>query len=110
MSECMSGPFPGMDPYLENPADWPGFHHLLISAATEQLQRQVRPRGYYVNIDERIWLEELGRAVYPDAAIIERPHPKPTATGAAVADEPVRIKPVVVEVHEAYLEIFDAKG
>ena len=29
----MPSPFPGMDPWLEHPADWPGLHHLLISTA-----------------------------------------------------------------------------
>lgn len=100
-----------MDPYLENPADSPGFHHLLVSATVELLQPQLRPRGYYVNVDERIWLEEPGRAIYRDAAIIEHPRPpRGQPTAAAVADEPVRIKPVTVEVRESFVEIFDAKG
>jgi hypothetical protein len=99
-----------MDPYLENPADWPGFHHLLISAANEQLQAQLRPRGYYVSIGERIWLEEPGRSIYPDAAIIERPSAAAEPAAVAVADEPVRIKRIVVEIREAFLEIYDAKG
>ena len=28
----MPGPFPGMDPYLEDPAHWPAFHKLLVTA------------------------------------------------------------------------------
>lgn len=108
----MPSPFPGMDPYLENPADWPGFHHLLVSAAVELLQPQFRPRGHYVNVDERIWLEEPGRAVYPEASIIEHPRPQSSqpTSAAAIADEPVRIKTVAMEIREPFVEIFDAKG
>ncbi|NEP45734.1 MAG: DUF4058 family protein, partial [Okeania sp. SIO2H7] len=28
----MPSPFPGMNPYLENPAYWPSIHHRLIVA------------------------------------------------------------------------------
>ncbi|MBI3467805.1 MAG: DUF4058 family protein [Planctomycetes bacterium] len=33
----MPSPFPGMDPYLETPAEWPGLHHLLITKAHQLL-------------------------------------------------------------------------
>lgn len=26
----MASPFPGMDPYLEDPAFWPDFHHRFL--------------------------------------------------------------------------------
>jgi len=28
----MPSPFPGMDPYLEEPSGWPSVHHWLIAA------------------------------------------------------------------------------
>ena len=37
----MPSPFPGMDPYLENPKIWRGAHHWFITAADEQLQPQL---------------------------------------------------------------------
>ena len=61
----MASPFPGMDPWLEHPADWPGLHHLLISAAAGLLNEQLKPLGYYVKVDERIWLEEPATAADP---------------------------------------------
>ena len=34
----MNTPFPGMDPYLEHPALWPGLHNRLIVTMANQLQ------------------------------------------------------------------------
>jgi hypothetical protein len=34
----MHSPFPGMDPYLEQPGRWPDVHHRLITAVCDQLQ------------------------------------------------------------------------
>jgi len=109
----MSSPFPGMDPYLETPAEWPGLHHLLITKATELLQPQVRERGYYVRIEGRIWLAEPDRTVVPDLAVHHRaPRKAAQPTGVAVleADQPVRIERQTYEVREPYLEIFDRQG
>ena len=40
----MPSPFPGMDPYLENPALWPDVHHELISSIRALLNEVIRPR------------------------------------------------------------------
>ena len=40
----MPSPFPGMDPYLENPVWWPDFHHSFITYARDALQPGLRPR------------------------------------------------------------------
>ena len=39
----MSSPFPGMNPYLENPDLGPEVHHLLISLLAETLNPQLLP-------------------------------------------------------------------
>ncbi|MEX2559760.1 MAG: DUF4058 family protein [Pirellulales bacterium] len=107
----MASPFPGMDPYLEDAALWPGFHHRLISAAAELLQPQLKSRGYFVDIDERVWLLEPQRSVYPDMAVYNRPKREaPAGLAVAEADEPVRIRRKQVEVREAFLQIYDTKG
>ena len=41
----MPSPFPGMDPYLEDPLIWPSVHHLLISQIGTTLNRSLPP-GY----------------------------------------------------------------
>jgi hypothetical protein len=43
----MPSSFPGMDPYLEDPARWPDVHHSLITYIRNALQPQVRPRYYH---------------------------------------------------------------
>jgi Protein of unknown function (DUF4058) len=49
----MPSPFPGMDPYLEHPEVWPGFHLLLIAALAESLTPQLRPKYAVVVRGER---------------------------------------------------------
>jgi Protein of unknown function (DUF4058) len=49
----MSSPFPGMNPYLENPELWPEVHHLLISILAETLNPQILPK-YRVAVKKRV--------------------------------------------------------
>lgn len=109
----MPSPFPGMDPYLENPITWPNLHLLLIAATNSQLKPLLRPRGYLVTIGERVWVSDPGRPVYPDVAVIEQHSPPRANSGNATtieADEPVLIKVFEAEIHEPYIEIIDAAG
>jgi Protein of unknown function (DUF4058) len=99
-----------MDPWLEHPADWPGFHHLLISASAGLLNQQLKPLGYYVKVDERIWLEEPATTVRPDLAIVEHPSERRTVATVVAADEPLTIRVLPAEITEAFLEVYDAKG
>ncbi len=50
----MPSPFPGMNPYLENPEIWPEVHHLLISILAETLNPQLLPK-YRVAVEKRIY-------------------------------------------------------
>ncbi|QFS43531.1 hypothetical protein GXM_01004 [Nostoc sphaeroides CCNUC1] len=59
----MAYPFPGMNPYLEDPELWPGVHGRLIVAMSDDkrlriyadyLSPQLRPK-YFVAIEERIY-------------------------------------------------------
>jgi hypothetical protein len=102
-----------MDPYLEDPDNWRGLHHRLISDADEQLQPQLVPRGYFIDIESRIWLEEPERTIYPDVALLEMRRPPSrtiaSASGALVADEPVRLLSQSTEVREDYLQIYETE-
>ncbi len=40
----MPSPFPGKDPYLEDPTHWPGVHANFIVAFQELLNQQIRPK------------------------------------------------------------------
>lgn len=48
----MPSPFPGMDPYLEDPAGWPDVHHMLLGSIRELLREAASPQ-YLVRIEER---------------------------------------------------------
>ena len=62
----MPCPFPGMDPYRENPAIWPDVHDSLIVYSRDALQPLLQPHYYariserlYFNTSEEVWVEEL---------------------------------------------------
>jgi hypothetical protein len=101
-----------MDPYLEDPALWRGVHHRLISAISDLLQPQLVPRGYFVDIESRVWIEEVDRPIYPDLGIITRPLPlgQDPPAGVLVADEPVRIRGLAEEISEDFLQIRELAG
>lgn len=109
----MPSPFPGMDPWLEDVEVWRGVHARLITKSSDLLQPQLHELGYFIDIEERIYVEESERHVVPDLAIIERPRQQPATSGVAVlqADEPVRVRSFTeTEIRERFLQIFDAKG
>lgn len=111
----MPSPFPGMDPYLEDPALWPDVHHELISVAREFLNRQLRPK-YYVRVEERVYIsgeDDPGRSVIiPDLRIGERLEGQERILSAEQlaleVAEPVEVVTLLDdEIHEAHLEIID---
>jgi hypothetical protein len=103
-----------MDPWLETPHVWPGFHGRLINETATILQPELRARGYFIDAGERIWLAEPSRAVYPDDAVFRAQPMRGVmrADSSAVIDveEPVCITRTPVEVREQYLEIYDIRG
>jgi hypothetical protein len=112
----MPSPFPGMDPYLENPGLWPDVHHEIISVAREILKGQLRSK-YFVRIEERVYIsDELDpgrRVIIPDLSIAERPErrgppwqPAGVATLEVAESVEVTIR-VELEIHEARLEVVD---
>ena len=82
----MPSPFPGMDPYLEKPLHWPDVHHSLITYIRNALQPQIRP-GYHARIEERVYITESSRTLYPDVFLIRRPVPvaEPVTVAAGMA-------------------------
>lgn len=70
----MTSPFPGMDPYLEAPDHWRGFHHHLAEELLRQLNPLIVPK-YYAEVEVHTILQELTIAeshnVYPDVNILE---------------------------------------
>jgi hypothetical protein len=83
-----------MDPYLEAPEIWHGFHHLLADEIIAQLNALLSPR-YYADVEVCTVLEEVGvattKTVYPDAAILETVVATPTsATAVAIPAAPIQ--------------------
>ena len=52
----MPSPFPGMDPYLEDPTYWSGFHTRMVVAIGAAITRML-PAGYYADVEQHVWLE-----------------------------------------------------
>lgn len=112
----MPNPFPGMNPYLENPDLWPQVHHLLISSIFELLVPQLLPK-YIVDIEKRIYElrgENSLLVGIPDVTVLKTPiQTNPPSSNIAVVAPPataVKVRvPVPVEFREAYLEVKDTE-
>jgi Protein of unknown function (DUF4058) len=101
--------FPGMDPYLENPAIFPGIHHRMVVYMADQIAPFLRPR-YIASVGDRVYVEgPQPRPILPDVWVRETaPRQRGgTAATAAVLDEPVVVEVPDLEIHEPYIEILD---
>ena len=71
----MPSPFPGMDPYLEDPALWSDFHASFITYWRDALA-DCLPENYEARIDEKVRLVEVAptrrKLIEPDVAAHER--------------------------------------
>ena len=113
----MASPFPGMDPYLENPAIWSGVHAAIIGRIFERLGPMLRPR-YAVRYEERVYLTDAEdpayRLITPDVRIDDRDqladftHPWESSSLAAAIAEPIAVAELEdEEVHERSLKVID---
>src|SRR4051794_31069213 len=116
-----ASPLPGMDPYLEDPAFWEGFHDVLITCCMFSIEQGL-PDGYISNVKERaevISVDDPSAKVYvPDIGVareVKRRTPPSDSGGGgtalAVEVEPVTIPSVdSIEVREAYIEVLRVPG
>jgi hypothetical protein len=111
----MPSPFPGMDPYLEHPALFPGVHQGLI-AVTRATLNALLPEHYVADIGERVYIVQPERSIYPDVVVLEYPLAKPpaerSATGTAaatVSDPPWVVTYHPVEMREVFIEILSVR-
>jgi hypothetical protein len=107
----MRNPFPGMNPYLEDPTLWGGVHHLLVSALHQQLNQQLPP-GYVALVEERIYLEtsDAFQHYVPDVLVARRREvDSETPAPVALADPPVRIE-LHDPITEPFLQIFSVRN
>lgn len=106
----MPSPFPGMDPYLEDPAFWPDFHRSFITYCRNAVLEGL-PDGYDARIDEKIRVvipEETGTRYYADVVVTGGPAVGVTAAATegttAVAVEPVRMTEIEEE-RDVWIEV-----
>ncbi|MCS7264189.1 MAG: DUF4058 family protein [Armatimonadetes bacterium] len=106
----MPNPFPGMNPYLENPAFWRDVHTSIIVYARETIQSQIRPR-YRVVVEERVYIEVAQRHIYPNITIVKPTILQPFSESAVAVleyDAPAAVLTVTDEpIQEPYLVIVE---
>jgi hypothetical protein len=112
----MRSPFPGMDPYLEDPAIWLDFHERFVTYCSDTLNERL-PDSYVTRIEERVTLvevpEEELRMYRADVAVSATENPQLPAAdsprgvaGGLLTVEPVTIPLVIYdEVHESRIQI-----
>ncbi|MCI0639087.1 MAG: DUF4058 family protein [Gemmataceae bacterium] len=108
----MPSPFPGMDPYLEEPGRFPDIHNGLIVFMQQVLQKRLPP-PYYAASGRRAWIEMSKRYVQPDVKVL-RPDkevsPPPEANGgggvAVQVAAPIRVRVPHDERREPFLKIY----
>lgn len=110
----MPYPFPGMNPYLEQPAFWSSVHSRLIVALADAVAPQILPH-YYIEVETRTYSEDTELLIgIPDAVVlsktvIDRPSQSFSSSPAiALQNRPQSVQiPIGLEVKERYLEIRD---
>ena len=114
----MPSPFPGMDPFLEDPAVFPDLHDSLITYLREALNATLPP-PYFAGIASRVWVESSRRRIGPDVNVLRPDAPLNggesaggggAAVAEAVATEPHVIRLAQEEVRETFLEIYAQPG
>ena len=107
----MPHPFPGMNPWLENPRFWRNVHVSLLTAIRDNLAPQLAPR-YFVDVETHTYISQEGsptQSRFPDVTIIDTGGaatlvaPSPAAL-AELADEG---EPTLIELpREAFEEVY----
>ncbi len=108
----MSSPFPGMDPYLEDPAFWGDFHPTFLQCWRQAIANKL-PEPYEARLNEHVRLvqmsEDLVQIIYPDVAVTHKPAPRAQPAGPAAGTlllEPVALPHEVLEqVKDTRIEI-----
>jgi hypothetical protein len=107
----MPSPFPGMDPYLEDPDIWEDFHQSLGKELRDQLAPHVQPR-YIASLTTRITYEEVDivapdRSIKPDISLLRTSDYE--LAGAAVAIAPAPYTDVVTEPQPLEIKLFSVE-
>jgi hypothetical protein len=101
----MPSPFPGMNPYFENPVTWQDFHTTFIVALRATLYSRI-PK-YYAKVEEHIYIREFDESslrsfARADVAVTERQPTKQASASTATLDPHL-----VAEPKHVWLSVFD---
>lgn len=110
----LASPFPGMDPFLEEPSLWSSVPTRLMNSISDQLAGLVAP-DFYVEIQQHVTIlhpeDEVVRHVIPDVYVPEQPlmQPQQARTGAVITP-PTLVEPLEhLEIFECFLEVRDRR-
>jgi hypothetical protein len=108
-----------MDPYLEDPYTWAGFHNSLVGEIMTALNRRITP-AYFAQIEQRVYISDQDdpgrRTIVPDVRVLgggaRKGKPNPAggemALGGVAVCEPVSVTTVIdEEVRESYLRVVE---
>lgn len=110
----MANPFPGMNPFLEDPVFWEEFHYLLIAESLYHLADRL-PQSYIARIQERVQSisisDEAAKLYIPDISIAQKRSRVPARSLAGEGGTAVLTRPITIastddlEIREGYIEI-----
>lgn len=111
----MPSPFPGMDPYLEKPSVFAGFHDQFIANLVAAIQ-PLLPAPYFAKSGQRVWVELADRVREPDISVATPSawQESPKGSGGAAVIDHVASEPILISVErvlsgefkETFLDIF----
>jgi len=112
----MLSPFPGMDPFLEDPIEWPDFHSSFINELRTHLAPAVSS-NFVVRIEERVYIthqfDDPGFSyLIPDVVVTRgQLEPAPSHPGFLRIKQPVMFEELYEEeIHDTYIEIRDKRS
>jgi hypothetical protein len=108
----MASPFPGMDPYLEDPAYWSDFHASFLYQMRDFINERL-PDNYDARLGEKVNLVETSpdqiKLIEPDLSLTQD---RPSRAGGNAAVATATLGPVTIphlfieeEQHERWIEI-----
>ncbi len=106
----MTPNFPGMNPYLENPALWSEVHSWLIVELARKLNPSLIPK-YRAAVEKRVYMDSLLVGI-PDASVFQQKpgNSRSNVVTTEVLSKPIRVTlPLTEEITERYLEIREVK-
>ena len=108
----MPSPFPGMDPFLEDPLIFPDFHDGFIFCLREAIQ-QALPEPYYAALGRRAWVEVSERFIGPDINVVSPGSMETIShTSAAIMEvsQPIVVRVPHDEQTETLVELYIGRG